>query len=62
MIFSNTLFSLVALAATTATAQGGIKALVTVGAGGKLEFSPRNMTTTTGNQIEFTFYPQACNL
>jgi plastocyanin len=62
ILFSNTPFGLVALAATTATAQGGLKLFVTVGAGRKLEFSPNNITSTAGNQIEFTFNQQACNL
>lgn len=59
MLSSKPLLGLVALGATSATAPEGLKASVTVGAGGNLEFSPNNITSTVGNQIEFTFNPQA---
>ena len=61
MLYSKTLLGLIALGATSATALGGSKAFVTVGAGGKLEFSPNNITLAVGNQIEFAFNPQACH-
>jgi hypothetical protein len=55
MLFSNTIVGLVAVAVATVQADP-IK--VTVGADGKLAYSPNNIIAAVGTQIEFDFFPK----
>jgi plastocyanin len=58
MHFSNALFSLVALVASTVHAQAGTTVQVTVGANGALAFSPNAITAAVGTAVQFSFFPK----
>jgi plastocyanin len=59
---SNALLGLLAISAATVNAQTGQTIQVTVGtADGKLVYSPNNIVAPVGTQIEFSFFPKACN-
>jgi plastocyanin len=58
---SNAFLGLLAISAATVNAQTGQTIQVTVGADGKLAYSPNNIVAPVGTQIEFSFFPKACH-
>lgn len=61
MYLSSMFFGLITFAAATVQAQAGTTIQVTVGADGKLQYSPNDITAAVGTNVEFSFFPKVCN-
>jgi hypothetical protein len=59
MHFTNSLLCLASLAAVNA--QAGTTIQVSVGANGRLAYSPNNINASVGTQIEFSYNPKVCS-